>query len=314
MSDQSDMESSADVLIIGGGPAGLAAAMALGRACRSVVVFDSQEYRNDAAPKMHNVLGSDGKRPELFRVTAVQDMMAKYDSIKFVDTKIKLAFRIFGEFRFHVVDNKGRFWRGQKLILASGSKDVLPSIPGYKELYGRGIIHSLFCEGFEKNGGHFGILGLHTEHELNALFMSFRLAESVMVFTNGEKKIAEDPAVSKLVKIAVSRGAKIDRRAIESISEGPICDGILVHFKNGSKERLRVLINSPPTVNRLEPSIISELGLETHGPEGHVVSKSPMGKTNVHGCFVAGDTSTLAKTVNVAMAAGKMTLLLTLGK
>ena len=130
-----------DALIIGGGPSGLSAAMALGRACRTVALFDSQEYRNESAPTMHNVLCHDGQKPELFRATAIKEMMDKYDTLTFLDTRITTA-RVINNDQtrlFELSDYKGLVWLGRKLILASGTKDLLPPIPGYKELWGRGM-------------------------------------------------------------------------------------------------------------------------------------------------------------------------------
>jgi thioredoxin reductase len=130
-----------DALIIGGGPAGLAAAMALGRVCRSVALFDSQEYRNESARMMHNVLCHDGQKPEHFRATAVREMMDKYDTITFIDTQIIRAHLVIDGSRrlFELTSQKGLVWLGQKLIFASGTRDVLPPITGYKEHWGRGM-------------------------------------------------------------------------------------------------------------------------------------------------------------------------------
>jgi thioredoxin reductase len=134
-------EQLSDAVIIGGGPAGLAAAMALSRACRTVTVFDSQEYRNECAPTMHNVLGHDGQRPELYRAGVVRDMMDKYNTITFVDTEVVDVIHIANGRRpvFQAKDRKGTVWYGLKLVMASGSKDILPDIDGYKDLWGRGM-------------------------------------------------------------------------------------------------------------------------------------------------------------------------------
>lgn len=130
-----------DALIIGGGPSGLSAAMALSRACRFVALFDSQEYRNESAPMAHNILCHDGEKPEVYRATATEQIMEKYETITFIDTCITRARHIIGEKRpyFELTNDKGRVWAGWKLILASGTEDLLPSIQGYKELWGRGM-------------------------------------------------------------------------------------------------------------------------------------------------------------------------------
>lgn len=130
-----------DVLIIGGGPAGLAAAMAVGRACRTAAVLDSQRYRNERAPMMHNIVCNDGIKPGSYRVTAMTEIMEKYDTITFIDTEITNAEHITNGGRpvFRVTSSKGIVWNGLKLILATGTEDILDDIKGYKELWGRGM-------------------------------------------------------------------------------------------------------------------------------------------------------------------------------
>lgn len=296
-----------DALIIGGGPAGLAAAMALGRACRTVALFDSQEYRNESAPMMHNVLCHDGQRQELFRATTMEEMMDKYDSLTFLDTKITNARLVNnGQKRlFELTNHKGLVWLGRKLIFASGTKDLLPPIPGYKELWGRGIVHCLFCDGFENKGGRIGALGLQTPPDLDALLMAFQLTkDTVTVFTNGNA--ASNGEVQRLYRIAAARGVTFDHRAIHSVSEIPDAVGVQLNFQDGSHEHVRMLLSTPPSVNRAA-NLISALRLENPAGAGaHVISKTPMGETSLRGCFVAGDTSTPAKIIHVAMASGSL--------
>ncbi|KAJ6033160.1 uncharacterized protein N7446_008549 [Penicillium canescens] len=296
-----------DALIIGGGPAGLAAAMALGRACRSVALFDSQEYRNESATMMHNVLCHDGQKPEHFRATAVREIMDKYDTVTFIDTQIIRTRLVFnGSCRlFELTNQKGLVWLGRKLIFASGTKDVLPSITGYKEHWGRGIVHCLFCDAYENRGGHIGLLGLQSQ-DLDPMLMALRLTQDkVTVFTNGEG-VATDEAGQMCFEIATALGVKFDHRPLKSISQNPHGVGIQLNFQDDSNESIRMLMSAPPSVNRAA-DLISSLGLETlPGSDGHVVSKSMMGESSLPGCFVAGDTSTAAKIVHIAMSSGTL--------
>lgn len=131
-----------DALIIGGGPAGLGAVLALSRVCRTVALFDSHEYRNEQASMMHNVICHDGEKPGHFRTAAMEQMTDKYNTITSIDTEITGVKHVIDDGKcpyFQIEDHKGLVWSGRKLILASGVKDVLPDIEGYKELWGRGM-------------------------------------------------------------------------------------------------------------------------------------------------------------------------------
>ncbi|GLB01064.1 hypothetical protein AtubIFM57143_010441 [Aspergillus tubingensis] len=300
-----------DALIIGGGPAGLAAAMSLGRACCKTALFDSQVYRNGGVTMMHNVLRHDGEKPEFYRATAVEEIMDKYDTVSFIDTHITTA-RHVEEYPkrpfFELKDERGNTWLGRKLVLATGTEDVLPPVKGYKELWGRGIVHCLFCDGFEKRGGHVGVFRFETATELIPLLTALPLAgnQQLTIFTDGDI-IDANKEIQHALDIAAARGAKFDKREVTSVSENSHTAGIRMHFSEGPDQDLRMLIHSPPNVNR-GADIIASLGLETQpGPGGHVITKTAMRETSLRGCFAAGDTSTSAKIVSVALATGKLT-------
>lgn len=165
-------------------------------------------------------------------------------------------------------------------------------------------VHCLFCDGFENKGGRIGALGLQTPPDLDALLMAFQLTkDTVTVFTNGNA--ASNGEVQRLYRIAAARGVTFDHRAIHSVSEIPDAVGVQLNFQDGSHEHVRMLLSTPPSVNRAA-NLISALRLENPAGAGaHVISKTPMGETSLRGCFVAGDTSTPAKIIHVAMASGK---------
>ncbi|GJP89819.1 FAD/NAD(P)-binding domain-containing protein [Aspergillus niger] len=274
-------DSQFDVLVIGGGPAGLAATMALGRACRTVAVFDSQEYRNEEALLMHNVLCHDGQKPSLYRAQAVQEIMDKYDTVCFFDREI---------------------------ISASARKTdqdypQIRNIEGYKELWGRGIVHCLFCDGYEKRGGRVGVLGQPSMDDLDSVLLAFPLAHNdLTIFTNGAPYLV-DPDARQPLDIAIARGVNIDGRAIKLISQIPDGTGVKLCFHDGEDKDLRMLLSSPKSINRAA-SLVEELGLETQPrSRGLVVSKSSMGESSLRGCFVAGDaSSSVPKIVPTALA------------
>lgn len=139
-----------DVAIIGGGPAGLAAAATLARQLHTAVVFDSKQYRNARAAAMHMVPGHEGKSPEQFRRES-RDGLSKYPTIEFHDARIdKVEKKTDSELL--LTDSTGKSWQFRKILLAVGSSDIFPGIDGYEPLWGERIFHCLFCKGYEDKG------------------------------------------------------------------------------------------------------------------------------------------------------------------
>lgn len=127
-----------DAIIVGGGPAGLSAALGLSRICRPSILFDSGEYRNQGSIAMHTYLSRDGIHPEEFRATARREIEGKYSNyasvVKSTIVSVKNTEILPGYKGFEAVDESNKTYFGRKLVLATGSEDMLPTdIEGYKE-------------------------------------------------------------------------------------------------------------------------------------------------------------------------------------
>lgn len=127
-----------DALIIGGGPAGLSAALAFARQAQTAIIFDGGKYRNSAADFMHLIPALDHVAPSSFRDTAKASMTARYDCITVEETEVKTA-RQTESGGFEVADEVGKTWTGKKMILATGVEDVFPNIPGYADCWGKSM-------------------------------------------------------------------------------------------------------------------------------------------------------------------------------
>lgn len=128
-----------DVLIIGGGPAGLSIATTLARQVYSALVLDSGVYRNAVAKHMHSVPGFDHVDPADFRAKVKADLQARYASIDFASATVKEVRKLESGI-FQAVDERGTVYRGKKLGLATGARDMLEKeADGYTECWGRGM-------------------------------------------------------------------------------------------------------------------------------------------------------------------------------
>lgn len=128
-----------DALIIGGGPAGLAAATTLVRQLQTALVFDTGVYRNARAQHLHSVPGFDHDDPADFRTKAKGDILRRYDTVVFKKARITEIKKSETSGLFEAVDGAGREYRGRKVVIASGVRDLLPAIEGFDECWGYGM-------------------------------------------------------------------------------------------------------------------------------------------------------------------------------
>jgi thioredoxin reductase len=146
-----------DVLIAGAGPAGLSAALVLGRACRKVLLCDTGTPRSWASKEMHSFLTRDGIDPAAFRRIAHKEI-ARYRSVAFRQVEVTHAERL-PNGGFRVTLQSTRTVIARKLLLATGVFDNLPPLVGIEQFFGTSVFQCPYCDGWEVRGGAIAVYG-----------------------------------------------------------------------------------------------------------------------------------------------------------
>lgn len=305
-----------DVLILGSGPAGLAAALALGRARRSAIILSHEQFRNGRAAQTH-ILGADGVNPNGHRESSRKQVLDKYDTITYKSVKIVRAESSKDDATrnpaglptlYTLTSVDGEEFTGRKVVWAPGSVDLFPQIEGYDENWPCNIYQGLFCDGWERNGHEAGIGVLafptHPIHAHNALRAFNFTPPRVIIFTNGA--LAEDDAMREVLQLAMANGVTLDERKIVRFEGLPSGRGITLHFENGDAETLGFLIHRAWT----EPGawdLSKQLGLETLTMDyfgTFLKREEPLGTTSAPGVFACGDVAGIGKGTPISHAHG----------
>jgi thioredoxin reductase len=286
-----------DVAIIGGGPAGLQAALTLGRIHRNAVLFDDGTYRNATVSHMHNVVANDGTPPEEFRGHA-RKQLAAYDTITVREERVDTVEEVDGTFHLRVAD--GSILTADVLILATGVRDTLPAVPGLDGLWGDLVAHCPFCHGHELSGQRVGILGASVAPHLSALLGP--IASELVVLADGEQlPDGWDPAPA-VRAVRTEHVVSVERHdgGVRVTLEG--ADGQQVHEQVAG-------IFVKPTMRQSTP-FAEQLGLELN-PSG-CVRVDEFARSSRERVFCAGDMAHLPAfpmpmaSVVMAAAAGQL--------
>ena len=279
-----------DAVVIGGGPAGLAAALWLGRYRRRTVVIDGGEGRNRFAYAAHGYLGSDGWNPEKIRDAGRADV-DRYASVRRVDSQVEEISREGEEFR--VVTEDGNF-RTRRVVLANGVKDVTPDIPGFKELYGQHIFHCSCCDGFESSDQDVLAIGWG-EHAAGFALDLLEWGARVTLVTNGEDFEGDRSCEAALQRHNIP---VIEERVVGfSVEDGRMTEATLESGRRVSATRAFFSIKHEPR-NELAVSLgckVDQMGY---------VEVAEHGETSVENVYAVGDLTPGEQLVQTAAAKG----------
>lgn len=280
------------MIVIGGGAAGLSAALILARARRRVLVFDALRPRNRFAPHMHGVLSRDGYSP----LDLVSDGYREVRAVDGVIVNARVAeTRAIAE-GFEVVTENGTRATARRLIVASGARDQLPDIPGLAQQWGRGVVACPYCDGYEATGRAIGVLagslaGLHKAHLLRSY------SSDITVFTELAGPVPELDGL-----VLEERGMRVETRPVTHVvTDGGALAGL--GLADGMIAPVEVVFAEPALLALDEP--LRQLGVDRNDtPFGPWTAVDAVGRTSVEGVWAVGNAASPAALVPIAAGSG----------
>jgi thioredoxin reductase len=279
-----------DVIIIGGGPAGLNAAVVLGRSRRKVILFDTGKYRNITSHGIHNYLTRDGIKPASFLALARKDALRYGTLIR----KNEIVFaRQINKKHFIVKDSRGIKYQSRKLLVATGLMDRKPGLKGFDQFYGTSVFHCPYCDAWEVRDKQIGVYASSKAgFELALALRSW--SKEIIYFTNGKKIID-----NKQARVFKQYNIRVINEKIQSL-EGKNRKLRSVLLANGQEIPCEAIFFS----NGYSPQshLVEMMGCRLTKKKEVITNRFQ--QTNIPGLFVAGDASRDVHFVVVAAAEG----------
>jgi len=279
-----------DVIVVGGSYSGLAAAMALGRALKTVLVIDSGLPCNRQTPHSHNFLTQDGSTPKEITANA-KKQIRQYDTVAFLDDIATKGNKV--QNGFEILTASGRTFFGVKLIFATGIRDILPDIEGLSACWGISALHCPYCHGYEVRNERTGIIGNGEQaFELASLISNW--TEDLTLFTNGISTLTSQQELE-----LQHHRIRIVKKEIEYLdhSSGFVQN---IVFKDQSKEPVKAIYLRPPFEQHSD--IPEMMGCEL--TEDRYLKIDAFQETTVPGVYAVGDNASRLRTVANAVSMG----------
>jgi thioredoxin reductase len=285
-----------DVVVAGGGAAGLSGALMLARSRRSVLVIDAGAPRNAPAPGVHGLLARDGMPPAELLERGRAEVRGYGGQV--VTGQVSTAKHDGNGFAVTLAD--GRMVRARRLLVATGLVDELPDVPGLRDRWGKDVVHCPYCHGWEVRDRAIGVLVSGPTAVHQALLFR-QLSPDVVLFSH-----TMPPPDGEDARLLAARGIRVVRGEVASLE---ITGGHLtgVRLSDGTVVARQVLAVASRMVARA--GFLAALGLEpTAHPlgMGEYIAAGPTGLTAVPGVWAAGNVTDLAAQVGGAAAAGAL--------
>ena len=280
-----------DTVIVGGGPAGLSAALVLGRCCRRVLVCDNGQPRNRASKALHGFITRDGIAPSEFLQLA-REQLQRYKNVQLVDSEVTDIARE-SKSLFRVALTDGRFELTRKVLIATGVVDQLPPIPRIDEFWGKSVHQCPYCDGWELRGAPVAVYGKRTRGLEMARALTAWTSD-IALCTDGRSGFS-DEVCTHLQRNGIE---VIEEKIVELEGEDGQLQALV--FDGGRRLPRRALFFDTPSVSRLD--LARKLGCQI--TRKGAVRCGQYEATSVPGVFVAGNLIKDVQLVIVAAAEG----------
>jgi thioredoxin reductase len=279
-----------DCVIVGGGPAGLSAALMLGRARRTTLVLDAGEPRNAASRALHGFLTRDGISPAAFAALARSEL-ERYDTVALRSARVDAVEPIADGFRVQLAG--GPAAEARTLVLATGVVDGLPALPGLDQCYGISAHHCPYCDGWEHRDMPLVVHG-HGDTAADYSLRLLRWSGSITLCTNGPAGLGRESAAT-LARHGI--GVREERIRQLDVVGGKLQRVVLEEGEPVEAGALFLCLG-----HELRSDIAAALGVALL--ESGVADSTRAGATNVDGVYAVGDASRDPQFVVTAAAEG----------
>ncbi|ARD55293.1 NAD(P)/FAD-dependent oxidoreductase [Bacillus safensis] len=278
-----------DCAIIGGGPAGLSAALVVGRGRKQVIIFDNELPRNRVTQESHGFITNDGMTPFEIRQAGEADLQ-KYPHIQIKRSQIVDIQK--KEESFTLLTHEGDAFEAKKIILATGLQDILPEIEGIHDVYGKTLFSCPFCDGWELKEKALALIA-ENQRALHMAKLLSNWTKDLIVFTNGHMLAEEDKTLLTAHSIQVIDVPIVsidhDNGQLRSLQ---LANGEIVNREGGFVAS--EFKQSAPFAEKLGCQMTKNAGIET----------DILGRTTVSGVFACGDNLGGPAQLVLAAAAG----------
>jgi len=266
-----------DCAIIGGGPAGLNAALILGRARRNVLLFDNDKPRNAVTQESHGFITRDGIKPKEFREIAHKEL-SRYASVVYLKREVTSVIK---NKMFELVTSEREKYYSKTIIISTGLKDILPIIENISDFYGKSLFHCPYCDGWELRDKPLVVIIGEQVQGFHFIQTIFNWSKDLVVLTNGT--VFQNLEQKNFIR---HKGIRIIENKIKKF-EGSNGQMEKIVFDNGESVLRKGGFVMPQLIQ--SSNFGKQLGCEYNSLGG--ISVDSFGRTNIQGVYAAGDAS-----------------------